>query len=576
MKTKKLLVAVLAVFCAISEAFAADKKPAKKEKLGQLLGMRAEQAGSSLVVLNLEGKNINRPRVVSQGENTIVLCFPKNRLPSEEFERNLDTPLVPKVKLENIDDDLFMTLITDAAMTMRDIKGPNGADTMTVRLERLEQKPVVSSKPTPQAPPMKPQDAKKLVTLDLRDAELQDIFRMLGKFMGVNVLVDAAVPHSTMTLLFKNVPLIDVFQYVIRSNGLSYANVGGTLIVGPRTALGKTLGKTTVVGYRVSYGEPQKVATMINQMTDLGTTPNSVVVDERLRQIYVTGTAAQQEEVKNFLQNFDHPGKQVMIKSRIVEISDTGTDQFKTTLNAVYDWWWASFSNGQFQSGFLQSGQKSGTATNSPVYTNNDPTSITLPQTTTNTLMNAAGNAIRLLDFNITALVEKDEAKVLADPTVVTIDGQKASVKLVDKLKYISERDDAGNPTYSDEEVGPKLEITPIIGRDGVITVTVKLSTGEIVEWKSGSQGEEVPQTTNREVTSQVRVRNGEPFVIGGLFKDNISKTVNKIPILGDIPLLGELFKSRTSKKIRTQVVMVLIPYILDIGDGAIQGINIK
>ena len=74
-----------------------------------------------------------------------------------------------------------------------------------------------------------------------------------------------------------------------------------------------------------------------------------------------------------------------------------------------------------------------------------------------------------------------------------------------------------------------------------------------------------MPQTSTREVNSTVRIRNGEPFVVGGLFRDGQTHSENKIPILGDIPLLGELFRNRTTQKIHTEVAMIVIPYLLDV-----------
>ena len=106
-----------------------------------------------------------------------------------------------------------------------------------------------------------------------------------------------------------------------------------------------------------------------------------------------------------------------------------------------------------------------------------------------------------------------------------------------------------------------------MLGRDGFITIKMKISAGEIVTFRrSGSS--EAPETTKREVDTQVRVRDGEIFVIGGLYQDNRSNSVTRVPILGYIPLLGELFKSRTTSHVRSQLAFIAIPYILDIPTG--------
>ena len=161
-----------------------------------------------------------------------------------------------------------------------------------------------------------------------------------------------------------------------------------------------------------------------------------------------------------------------------------------------------------------------------------------------------------------------NNGKVLASPSVVALDGEKASVKLTHSYLYQSGVDDNGNPEFTNQETGPTLEFTPTLGRDGFITIKMKISTGEIVAFrKSGSS--EAPETTKREVDTQVRVRNGELFVIGGLYQENKTSSVKRVPILGYIPLLGELFKSRVANHSKSQVAFIAIPYILDIPTGA-------
>jgi len=151
------------------------------------------------------------------------------------------------------------------------------------------------------------------------------------------------------------------------------------------------------------------------------------------------------------------------------------------------------------------------------------------------------------------------------------VDGQKASIALTTNIKYISERDEAGNPVYTEERIGPTLEFTPIVGRDNTVTINVEISTGEVVEWRAGGMGEEVPVTSSRDVSTMVRVRNGEPFVIGGLFDRRKTDTVSKVPVLADIPLLGEIFKTRTKREEESEVVTVVVPYILDVPDTSIE-----
>ena len=169
------------------------------------------------------------------------------------------------------------------------------------------------------------------------------------------------------------------------------------------------------------------------------------------------------------------------------------------------------------------------------------------------------------------AIEDKGRGKTLANPSVITLDGMEATVKLTEDYPYISARDDAGNPTWSTETVGPQLKMTPKIGRDGFITVDLSIETGEVLQMITGSTGEQMPRTSTRSVTTQVRVRDGEPFVVGGLFRDN--RTINRIriPVLGQLPLLGELFTYHYNERRKGQVVMLVVPHILETPDVAVE-----
>jgi type IV pilus assembly protein PilQ len=115
------------------------------------------------------------------------------------------------------------------------------------------------------------------------------------------------------------------------------------------------------------------------------------------------------------------------------------------------------------------------------------------------------------------------------------------------------------------------MTLTPKIGRDGVITVEVDIETGEVLEMIAGSTGEQMPRTSTRKVTTNVRVRDGEPFVVGGLFRETDTRTTTRIPVLGSIPLLGEIFTFRNNLRENTQVAIVVVPYILNTPDIAIE-----
>jgi len=297
-----------------------------------------------------------------------------------------------------------------------------------------------------------------------------------------------------------------------------------------------------------------------------------VVADERLRMLYVTGRPEQFLEVEKVLQQIDHPGRQVMLQARIIEVTDSGKEELETIIDAVYNQWWFNYSSAGAGLGYVY-------ADNPAAYDpqgGDDRPSPLRPITGDGLNEIASGNLTKMLDFGLRALVTKNKGKVIADPSIITIDGQKAVIKLVENYPYISERDEAGNPTWSEKEVGPIMEFTPQVGRDQMVTVQLKIQTGEIIGTYRGQAGEQFPQTTEREVTTNIRVRDGEPFVVGGLFKDQEKVEKHRIPLLSDIPLLGELFKFKSESRDKTEVAMIVIPYILEIPDTTVETYVLK
>ena len=154
----------------------------------------------------------------------------------------------------------------------------------------------------------------------------------------------------------------------------------------------------------------------------------------------------------------------------------------------------------------------------------------------------------------------KGKGRTLANPSVITLEGEEATITLKQNIMYSAGLDNNRNPTWSTTEVGPELTFTPTIEDKGYINLTISISTGDYL----GKDTDGNIITTDRNVETHIRVRDGMPFVLGGLFMDVKSRLNTKIPILGDIPLLGNLFRYTSDEHDKNQAVMIVTPYILD------------
>lgn len=525
------------------------------------------QIGDADMVISIAGKKLPLPEITHNTNHTVVILR-NTRWEKENQEHRVSmVPMTTGVATEQVERDVVVTITTDKPLQLRSTRGTAPSDTYTLRLSTAEQhqkqveEPVVTQQPQTPRVPTGPFAVNTPITLDLRDTELRDVFRMLGMHLKKNIIIDPSLPPALVTMTLKNVPLSEAFNYLMKTYDISYEFVGkDTIVIGTVDGLSKVAGKEETRAYRIAYADPAALQALLVNLTKIPA--DRLIVDPRLRTLYATSYPAKLEEIAIAIQKLDHPGKQIMMHARILEFANDASLQVETALNAVYNHWWFNYSG--------QTGMRSGYVDDNRRGRNYvEPTDGGILPTMTDMVTPMQGTW-REFDAAFRAVETKNKGKTLANPSVITIDGMEASISLTEDYPYISGRDDGGNPTWSTETVGPQLKLTPKLGRDGVITIQINIETGQVIQMITGSTGEQMPRTSTRSVTTNVRVRDGEPFVIGGLFMENRTRETVRIPVLGQIPLLGEIFTYRNNIDSKTQVVIIVVPFILNTPDVAI------
>lgn len=597
---KSIVLLILAVaFASIVSpaAFGADLEPWRTSDADLkplVAGIQVSQVGGNMVLLRVRGREIPHPRIVSApGEGKLVIQWDGARFPQttdkrdwwddyewdilrltlspekDQWWKQYDTPILSRINAEPIDEEgMRMTFTSSKALVLERVDGVAGSDSLAILLKEYEapRAAPVAPKPVTYAKG-DPMGIKAPVTLQLRDADVKSVFRMLAEQQNLNLLLDPSVPDMTVTFSFNGVPYHEAFSYLLRMTDLSYSMVGSMLVIGRIDSLGKTLGKEVVRAYRLSYAvddEGNLRGDLTAALTGLISLSKPPTLDQRNRTLYVTATEEQHIKVAQLLEKLDHPGRQVMIQARIVEVNDDGRQELETLVSAIYDQWLFNFSSAGVGVGYNYA--------NIPF----DDAEIEVPiggrpsgseETWTDFPVNAG---LKFLSAGLRAIESKGAGKVLAHPSVITIDGREAKVSLTRNYRYASGVDSNGNTTFASVESGPVLNFTPVIGRNGVISIKITIETGEVVGFRNAGNGAQVPETTSRKVETQVRVRNGEPFAVGGLYQESKTKSRSRIPVLGYIPLLGDLFSTRVDNHVKSEVAMIVIPYVLDIPDDEI------
>jgi len=571
LKAVFVLTVLVAVFLLGGASSWAGDAPSQDlaNQMPTMLGLEVTQAGGRVLLMEFKGHKLPLPEVLSTENDQLVLYFLGVTLPSGFWEKDYSLPLLRKVKLSQEDQGVKAVIMGNMPLGLLKVEGapPSsllrlyvGVPSQGGEISLKEEMLLEGAKEFPGGSKYDPMMITKPVTIEMRDADLRDVFRMLGTMMNINILVDPSVPSSMVTVSLKDVPFRDALQYLMRMYEITYAMIGKTMVVGKAESIAKTLGLQQTRGFHISYADPKQIPALLQSITGV----TKFVVDERLRMVYVTGTEAQLDHVKRTLERIDHPGLQVMLQARIIEVSDDGKDEVEALVNAVYKSWWASFGASGGMIGYYDDNQNSEGSVYDP-----DTGDRTIAPPGDLTFPDLSNGALKVLDAGLRALESSSKAKVLASPSLVTVDGQPAEVKLTQNYIYQSGLDDNGNPEFETEEAGPILKFTPNVGRSGVVTIQLDIGTGQILEFRKSGQSE-VPVTSKRNVKTLVRVRNGEPFVVGGLFSEQTTRSVTKIPVISDIPLLGELFKIRNARKQNTEVVIIVVPYILEVPSGSV------
>ena len=589
-----VLLAATFLLASVCIAFAADTE-ARTSKLNSIIeAVRVRQYGGNKVVLEFRGTKMTQPRPVEVDGTALALDwsnirFPRdtdkkdwwdeyewsvmrpNKAKSNEWWQKFDYSLVQRIQVVSNDQNGVRLMITgEKPLSIKKVIGMNGSDAITLELY-AESDVVPPKEPTPAMHGKNdPLGMNTPVTLELRDVSVRDVLRMLAEMRHLNLVLDPSVPDNQMTFSFKNAKFSEVFSYMLRMNDLSYAMMGKTLVVGTSDTIGKTLGKNQTKEYKIAYGDVKTLPAIIMGVVPLAKPP---VPDERRRTLFITASPEQHKQIESLLNRIDNPGKQVMLEARLVEISDTAGQEFDNMMSAVYNGWLFSYSGSTGLGTEYTDGNATSNITSS--ISNSTPTQGEMPipgKIIGNYYnpINLADKTLHMLDSGLRALETKNKGRVLANPSVVATDGQKATIKLTHNYLYQSGTDDNGNATFSEKETGPSIELTPTIGRDGFVTLKLKIETGEIVQFRQSGTSE-APETTKRSVESEIRVRDGELFLIGGLHQDSKSKYVSRVPILGYLPLIGNLFTSKTDKHIKSEMAFIVVPHILDVPSGAIE-----
>jgi len=445
------------------------------------------------------------------------------------------------------------------------------------------------------------------LSLNFQNVEVRAVLQVIADFTGLNIITSDTVTGS-LTLRLKDIPWDQALDIIMQTKGLDMRKNGNVVLIAPREELAvkekqqlearqqiSELEPLQTELFQLNYAKSSDILAIINVGKSgaggggAGTGDRflsrrgSAFVDPRTNILFVTDTAAKLEEVRRIIRQIDTSVRQVLIESRIVIASDKFSRQLGVRLGVQ-----TGFTlNRRYAGGFggtlsttpvvtcsgttctretrtqtpyeLASGIANAGYSDSPQLNVNLPVAGAAGQLALTLINLGSGN---LINLELSALEADTLGKVISSPRVVTADNQKAHIEQGTDIPYIIQGTNNTVPTVQFKKAVLSLDVTPQITPDNRIIMTVEIhkdSVGQIIN----IAGSQYPSIDTKNVTTLIAVNNGDTAVIGGIYEETLNNNVTKVPLLGDIPVLGYLFKQTGKDVEKTELLIFLTPRII-------------
>lgn len=420
---------------------------------------------------------------------------------------------------------------------------------------------------------------RDIVTLDFDNTDIRDVIRLLAAKAKINIVFGPDVSGS-LTLHLTDVPFNEAFRTALSMMKLTTDQVGDNIlrVITPAELTKQRTTSTAITKvYVLNYAKASEVKATIDSVRSAEGRGGSSTADIKTNTLIVTDSLEGQLSTENLISQMDQRPRQVLIETKIVEINansglnygvqwdyqgvqrgkiagQMGTSLIGTTVSPVKS---ASptlpplDANATIAEGLGASGRGTGVA----LAADRVFGALTLGRITNNFILNAT----------LTAAASEGKAKILSEPKIATLNNQPANINVTTQIPYVTSNvasTGVQTQTVSYVTTGIQLTVTPSINADGRITLQVNPNVSQPSATAAASSTG-APAVDARTANTTVLVRDGETIVIGGLITDTLQDTISKVPLLGDIPILGWLFKKKTKTRVRAELLIFVTTRIL-------------
>ena len=420
----------------------------------------------------------------------------------------------------------------------------------------------------------------KLISINFQDIPVRNVLQLIADYNDFNLVVSDSV-EGNLTLRLDGVPWQQVLDIILQVKGLDKRVDGNVILVAPKEELDlrekqqleklkleEEIGELSSEIIKVNFAKASDIAQMINGEGNISmrSVRGSMTIDERTNSLLIRELPENIAVIREIVESLDIPVKQVQIEARIVTVKEGNLDELGVR------WGFTSINGNNMVGGSIENNlaaiglyDEGGNAEDGSTVGIDDFLNVNLAAASTNAssiaFQVAKLGSDTLLDLELSALQQESKAEIISSPRLVTTNKKPAYIEQGTEIPYL-EASSSGATTITFKKAVLSLKVTPQITPDNRLVLDLSVTQdrpGKVV--KTGT-GEAVAIDTQR-IGTQVLVNNGETVVLGGIFQHSVSNTIDKVPLLGDLPLLGALFRRTYEDVGKSELLIFVTPKVV-------------
>lgn len=593
----KSLYVVLAPVARISDSaaqrstqFAEERTVGERHAVRDVLFRRGKDGEGRIVVdLSDAGTGID----IRQQGSSLIVDFMKTSVP-DHLRRKLDvtdfaTP-VTSVETKALGDNVRMTIIPKGLWEHNAYQSDNQFIVEVKKIIEDPNKLVQGAKVGYQGP---------RVSINYQNGDVRALLRLMAEELGLNAVISETVTGTT-TLVLKDVPADQVIDIIFQQKGLDMRKKGNIILIAPRDEIATReklefeskqqigdLEPLQLEQYTLNYQKSVDIARLLAglPLSGGGAAPagaaqrilskrGSAVADPQSNILFVNDIPSKLDEIRTFIKAIDIGARQVLIEARVVEANDDFNKQLGAKLNFInsrsvnLDHSNVGIVGGSYapQTTKFDSTTQTSSIDKPATLTQTPALGVNLPSYTSSggtlALSLFSASLSRILNLEISALESDGVGKIISSPRVITANNVKAKIEDGTEIPYVTTTSSNGvtTQTVSFKPAKLSLEATPQITPEGTVKMALLIKK-EDPDWTNAVLGN--PPIKSSIVETNVVVENGGTVVVGGVYITNNQSSVEKVPLLGDIPFLGALFRVKTDNSKRRELLIFITPRVI-------------